>query len=406
MIFTLLLAAPALAIDRAAALDNAAAYAIHSWSMGSVNMTASCSSDYESTYSPGTYIGLPYDWGGYMDIAEFDAQIADGYGAGSHSWHGSLSCTAGLDCSGFVSMVWETGHYSTSTFYGCTDEIGWNDLKRADAVNDAGSHMVLFAYENDAGDPVFYEAAGSAERTRINSGSGWSYFDGYVPIRFEDIDDGAPEPGQLNDPYEIPSFPFYDQRWTAGALSDEIDSYSCAPDTDESGPEVLYHFVAAEAGRLEVVVSDDTGVDIDIHVLTAPSGDACIARDDTEVSVDVGPGDVWISLDTWVSGQEYPGPYLLVVDFNGGTGEPVEDSPPPEDDTAPDDDTLNEEEVGGTVGPEGSELGDDAPGGPGELSERPGGCGCDSGGPPLGLFGLLGALLGLRRRGANAGRVG
>ncbi len=318
----LLLPSPALAIDRPGALDHAAAYALHAWTSTAANGYASCVSGYESDYGPGAHTGLPYDWGGYMTLAEFDQQIADGYGAGSHSWHGILWCTAGVDCSGYVSQVWETDHYSTSTFYNVTHDISAADVLPGDAFNDAGSHIVLYTYETDAGTPVFYEASGGAEQVRVNGTSGWSYLSGYTPIRFDGMQDGSFTPGTAAAPLEIGAFPFTDQRWTAGAASDTLDGYSCAPDTDESGPEMLYHFYTPTGGTLSAVVSDDEGVDIDLHVLTALSAASCLARNDTTVSVDVPAGDVYLSLDTWVGSSEYPGPYLLTATFTGTVGDP------------------------------------------------------------------------------------
>jgi hypothetical protein len=341
-------AGPAWAIDREDVLDSAAAYAAHEWTMTSVNETAECLSDYESDYSAGTWYGLPYDWGGYMTLDEYDDQIDDGYGAGSHSWHGILWCTAGVDCSGYISQVWGTGHYSTSTFYSVTADISTSDLERADAVNDAGSHMVLYTYETDAGNPVFYEASGSAEKVRLNSTSGWSYLSGYQPIRFDDIEDG-PSSGTELAPREITAFPFEDQRWTAGAASDVLDAYACAPSTDESGPEMLYRFEAATSGTLHAVVSDDSTVDIDLHVLTSPDGDDCIARDDVEIEVEVGPGEVWLALDTYVGSQEFPGPYVLTATFTGELGQaPIDtgEGPGPDTDTGvPDTDTLDTDDT-------------------------------------------------------------
>lgn len=310
--------------DREEVLDSAAQYAVHEWTMTSANRTGDCSSSYESDYAPGTYRGLPYDWGGYYTLEGFDQGIADGLGAGSHSWHGVLSCTVGVDCSGFVSQIWGISHNSTRGLDSRCDKISLAEVKRADAFNDPGSHVVLFTYETDAGNPVFYEAAGSASKVRLNSSSGWSYLDGYTPIREETVTDG-PSTATTGAPIEIPAFPFEDQRWTAGSASDAVDSYACAPSTDESGPEVWYRFQARTGGTLRAVVSDDSGVDIDLHVLTAPQGSACIARDDTEVEVEVEPGEVWISLDTYVGSREFPGPYVLTATFDGEVGLEPED---------------------------------------------------------------------------------
>lgn len=372
----ILLATSAFAIDRETVLDSAAAYTTHEWTMTSVNETATCSASYVSDYTAGTYRGVPYDWGGYYTLDEYDAAIAAGLGAGSHSWHGILDCTAGVDCSGFVSEIWETPHQSTSTFYQVSSDIGVNDLVRADAVDEVGSHMVLWAYQTGGGTPVFYEAAGSAQKARLNATSGWSYLDGFQPIRFDSIEDG-PSTGTVVAPREIAAFPFEDARWTAGAASDAIDHYSCAPTTDESGPEVLYHFSVREAGLLHAVVSDDSGVDIDVHVLTAPNGDACIARDDSEVSVEVGPGDVWLALDTYVSSREFPGPFLLDATFDGVLGVP--------DDTGVDTntgDTATDTSTDGALA---------------WTRQRIGHGGCDHTGS-VGWFGLIGALLVRRRR--------
>jgi hypothetical protein len=325
----ILLIASAVAADRDAVLDAAAAYATHEWMMTAENETASCSGDYVSDYTAGTYRGVPYDWGGYYTLDDYDSAIAEGLGAGSHSWHGVLSCTAGVDCSGFVSQVWATDHYGTATIHNVSHEIGIDAVERADAFNDAGSHITLFAYETAGGRPVFYEAAGSASRVRLNGHSGWSYLDGYVPIRYDDIEESPPQIGTIDTPREVAAFPFEDLRWTAGAVSDAIDRYSCAPDADESGPEVVYYFPVRAGGTLRATVTDDEDVDVDIHVLTAPDGDHCVARDDAEVSVALEPGYAWVVVDTYVGSDEFPGPFLLDMTFDGEVGEPVVEEPDP-----------------------------------------------------------------------------
>lgn len=378
----------ALAIPRETVLDSAAAYAIHEWTSTEANTEASCTSGYTSDYSPGTHVGLPYDWGGYVTLSEFDAQIAAGYAAGSHSSDGILECSTGVDCSGYLSKIWGAGHYTTSSFSDITEDIAWDDIERADGINDPGSHCLLFTHLSEGGWPVFYEASGSGEKVRINSSGGWSYVSGYQPIRYEDIDDG-PSTGTAGEPREITAFPFTDYRWTAGAASDSIDSYSCEPGLDESGPEVLYRFEAATAGRLEAVVSDESGVDIDIHVLSAPDGESCVARDDTEISVEVGPGEVWLSLDTYVGGQEYPGPYILTATFDGALGDP------PEEDTAGTTDSgTTDNGTTDSTGEDTSQTDSPPSGGdtsdrsarvvPGQLVKKEGGCGCGSSAPGFG----------------------
>lgn len=325
LLLTLLSASPpALAVTREDALMNAAIFSTHVWTMGAANETASCSSSYSSDYSAGqTITGIPYDWGGFVTTSEYDQYIAEGYGAGSHSWHGVLWCTVGVDCSGFVSQAWETSSkYGTATFYQVTHDIGVSDLERADALNKASSHIVMWAYQTDAGLPVHYETNGTV--VFVDSDQGWSAFSGYTAIRYDSIEDG-PETGTASAPVEITAFPYSDLRYTAGAASSQIDSYSCASSTDESGPEQLYRFEVATAGTLTLTVSDDTYTDVDIHVLTAPSGDACLDRDDSELSLWLEPGEYWISADSYVSSSgDKPGPYLLSGSFTGTLGDSSE----------------------------------------------------------------------------------
>ena len=383
--------APAAAVERERALDISAEFATHVWSMTAANQTATCSSSYESDYSAGTYVGIPYDWGGFYTTAEYDDYLTQGYGAGSHSWHGSLWCTVGVDCSGFVSQAWETSQkYGTSTIYQVSHDISVSDLKRADALNNSGSHIVLFAYESDAGLPIHYETYGTV--VLVDYDQGWSSFDSYEAIRYDDIEDG-PTTGTSSEPIEIDAFPFEDLRWTAGAASDQFDYYSCAPTTNESGPEMLYRFETPTGGTLQLTVSDDTGVDVDIHVLSALDESACLARHDSELTISLDPGEYWITADTYVSGYEFPGPYLLMASFTGEVG-PVEDEPSSGDD----DEFQPALDTGDWMADRrifGERPGDADRAQPG--LEPVGGCGCGVA-APLSYVALLVPVVGLLRR--------
>lgn len=103
---------------------------------------------------------------------------------------------------------------------------------------------------------------------------------------------------------------------TATSPSDAIDSYACAPSTDESGPEVIYHLVIPFAGTLTLALDDVSGddVDVDVHLLGAPDPNVCLGRADKTLSVDVAAGPLWIAVDTWVqNGAPKPGPYTLTL---------------------------------------------------------------------------------------------
>ncbi|MFH1463021.1 MAG: hypothetical protein ABIO70_01415 [Pseudomonadota bacterium] len=165
-----------------------------------------------------------------------------------------------------------------------------------------------------------------------------------------------------------------------------FDRYSCAPDTDESGPEQIYHFEVATAGTLDLRVTCDNTVDVDIHVLDGPSTDDCLVRDDTDLSIHLDPGEHWIVADTYVGSYEYAGPYILTGTFSGTLGHAPEDTGDPTgDDTATPPDDTGGQDTARWLPPGHRARYDDG-----------GGCGC-GGGAPGAWLGLLG-LLGLARR--------
>lgn len=91
--------------------------------------------------------GVPYCWGCFGTLAQFQRKVERGVLAGN-------VCTrddprrdvAGVDCSAFVSATWGLSrHFTTRDIPGITQELGnpW-DLKPGDALNKAGSHVMLF----------------------------------------------------------------------------------------------------------------------------------------------------------------------------------------------------------------------------------------------------------------------
>ena len=84
------------AITREEVLTRARAYSVHRWSSTAANQKATCSAAYQSLFPAGDYVGVAYDWGGYMSLRTFDEQIAAGYGAGSQESDGILDLADGL----------------------------------------------------------------------------------------------------------------------------------------------------------------------------------------------------------------------------------------------------------------------------------------------------------------------
>lgn len=132
--------------------------------------------------------------------------------------------------------------------------------------------------------------------------------------------DDAPCPvGSFCQPAPMPAFPFEAEGDTSQAPQrrSAVDRYACAPDTDESGPEVVYAFEVTETAWLSADLDDEPGdeVDMDLHLLAADDPERCLARHNRRLRHVVGPGRYLLVLDTFVDdeGQAKVGPYKLNV---------------------------------------------------------------------------------------------
>ena len=320
------------AISREEVMIRAAAYAYHPWTCTAANTTASCDAGYQSAYVPGDYLGVPYDWGGYMTLFQFDQAInVQQLGAGSDYYEGPLSCTAGVDCSGYVTSVWGSGHYGTSTIFNVSSEILQADLLPGDAINDPGNHVVLFSHLLGNGDPAYYEAL--QFNVRLTTTGGWSALSGFQPIRYNNITGttvGNPLGTPQNPiPIVLTGNTFSDTtRNTASSTSDVLDGCGEDPSKGESGPEYIYELTLTEPGQLTVAVADGVGVDVDVHLYTSMNTSDCIARDDVAFTEPVDCGTYYIVADTYSSGSTItPGPYQLTVTF-APSGLPCGSGPP------------------------------------------------------------------------------
>lgn len=127
----------------------------------------------------------------------------------------------------------------------------------------------------------------------------------------------APAPlsgaGTWENPREIDALPFVDDGDTSKSTTAVAQVYGCST-ADEGGPEIVYRLSLSAPTKLSVRVFDGDGVDVDIHALSAPSADACLARNDKRVEITAGPGDLYLSVDTYVSnGAAQAGAYRLTV---------------------------------------------------------------------------------------------
>jgi len=326
----LLVSAPAWSITRDQVMTLARAYVHHPWRCTSANTTASCAAGYASVFTPGDYLGVPYDWGGNDTLFGFDQKIVQGYGAGTRPSDGVLSCTTGVDCSGYVSRCWgETTKYGTYTLENISTAITQSQLLAGDAMNLAGTHVVLYSHKLPSGEPVWYEAGVFV--TEMDTAGGWSKVSGYTPRRYNSITGttaGNP-PGTTTNPIVIGSLPYSDSRDTTQSASDVFDGCGAAPSKDESGPEYIYKVSFTQPGNLTVSVSCGPGVDIDVHLYGSLSTSDCVARNDKTFTHAVDCGTYYVVADTFKQGA---GAYTLTASFSPsggscGAGPPTYDPP-------------------------------------------------------------------------------
>lgn len=113
----------------------------------------------------------------------------------------------------------------------------------------------------------------------------------------------------------VDALPFVDTNTTTGGAS-SLDAYSCAPDTDESGPEIVYRVTLAEDGLLAASLEGlGAGVDVDVHLLEQRDSGACVDRGHWDSAAWLPAGTWWVVVDSWVdgAGDSAEGDYTLAL---------------------------------------------------------------------------------------------
>jgi len=99
----------------------------------------------------------------------------------------------------------------------------------------------------------------------------------------------------------VETFPFVDTRDTTFGTR-TFDRYSCAPTTNESGPELIYRVELPDDGLFVASLDDlPAGVDVDVHILADLSPDTCLARGHWTAAAYLGAGTYYVVVDSWVS---------------------------------------------------------------------------------------------------------
>lgn len=124
---------------------------------------------------------------------------------------------------------------------------------------------------------------------------------------------------------DAPTFPLRIAGDTVTGSS-SFDSYSCAPSTDEGGPEIVYRLKLPEDGFLSAAVYGDSGtVDIDVHLLADNDPNTCLSRGNVEAKADVEGGYRYVVVDSFVKGGvPQAGPFTLDIGFRAPSVGPCE----------------------------------------------------------------------------------
>jgi MYXO-CTERM domain-containing protein len=321
------LSGSASAVTRDEVITRAMSYASHPWTSTAANQKASCSAPYKSLDPAGDYVGVAYNWGGYQSLFEYDKNLQAGFGAGAQETDGVLSCTAGVDCSGFVSQAWGAGHFTTSDLDQTSAVIAKTAMLPGDVFNKAGYHVAMFTGWLASGEPSMVEAIGYNVHPNVTGGS--SHISGYTPRRYNAITGTtvAPPVGTPDAPIVISAFPYSDARSTAASTSSTLGGCGLAPNTSEGGPEVVYQASFTQPGSLTVTVAYDAGVDVDVELFAPLTTFACSARGDTTFTKTVGCGTYYVVADTF-SSKAKAGAYTLNATFTP-SGQPCSAVPGP-----------------------------------------------------------------------------
>lgn len=160
----------------------------NSWYCTYADYTRDCGDlkpHYITTYNVQSY-SVPYCWGGWDLKADFNYYMQNDYkdaGDINCTGYSQRSCTAGTDCSGYVSRMWglSTKHSTTMLDDNPPSVAGnKNNMAEADIYDWPGHHVVLFRYYSATGYSAIFEATTTDNVDRcINTIRANSYFSSY-----------------------------------------------------------------------------------------------------------------------------------------------------------------------------------------------------------------------------------
>ncbi len=208
---------------------------------------------------------------------------------------------------GFAEAFWDEG--TKTPWYRWKEGSVWHQVYFDDAKSLAAKYEL--ALSQDVGGVGMW-----ALNYDVPHGELWDLIEDTFTV------EPTPSLGHRNNPVAVDAFPFKDARSTVDGPSHYFNFYGCAKDAPEYGREWVYRVDVCQSGTLSASVPAYEDHDPDIHILEAPEQEACLGRDDTDVTVDVKPGRYYVVVDSYVSkGVAQEGTFELSIDFAPASGE-------------------------------------------------------------------------------------
>ena len=104
---------------------------------------------------------------------------------------------------------------------------------------------------------------------------------------------------------------------TARYASDIVDSWACAPDISECGPEIWLKINAGYGGHVSLSIEESEGVDVDLNLLDNSSPSSCLKRANTVIENDLSAGVHYLVIDSYCAsnGRASSGAFTLTGSF-------------------------------------------------------------------------------------------
>ncbi|MBR4588631.1 MAG: S-layer homology domain-containing protein [Lachnospiraceae bacterium] len=198
--------AATVSITRAQALANARAFAELKWTLSAANRAGGYAITIPDWIKavpslPAIVTGVPYCWGGCMTTLDYITKINAGFQAGNvdiYTTYSYVYGTAGVDCSGLASKVYNLSTYANTTaFYNAGyTKIGWDDLccmdfllKRKGLVSTSGypgngNHIMMVVSRIDANTFYIVDSAAAVGKVAFRTMKLTDLItEGYTPYR-------------------------------------------------------------------------------------------------------------------------------------------------------------------------------------------------------------------------------